>query len=32
MQVRMKPFYKGIGTVKDIANAGCDAGVGVMHQ
>ena len=26
MQVGTKPFYKGISTGKDIANAGCDAG------
>ena len=28
MQVGMKPFYKGISTRKDIADAGCDAWVG----
>ena len=28
MQVGTKPFYKGINTGKDIADAGCDAGAG----
>ena len=28
MQVGTKPFYKGISTGKDIADAGCDAGAG----